>query len=170
MRIYFDTEFTSADLATDPDLISAGFVAANGREWYIEISDFSRFECSSFVREVVLPLLDAPLSQKKPRAMFSLALCDWLSSFSEDIELVSDHPCDWKLINRCCREDFIELPFEIRWRIWHRPDEFALLKVLDEAEAAFWQLHPGRQHHALFDARRLSVIVEHVRELGYEGG
>ncbi len=34
MRIYCDTEFTTLDATSEPELISAGFAAEDGRELY----------------------------------------------------------------------------------------------------------------------------------------
>ena len=57
MRIYYDTEFTSLDANAAWDMISAGFVAETGLEWYVEITDYLQEDCSPFVVEMVLPLL-----------------------------------------------------------------------------------------------------------------
>lgn len=59
MKIYFDTEFTSLDSIIDYKLISAGFVAENGQEFYFEMMEHYDFdECSYFVQESVLLHLD----------------------------------------------------------------------------------------------------------------
>lgn len=55
MLIFVDTEFTSLE---EPYLISAGLVAADGQELYIEFAGVSQMLCSLFVQETVWPLLD----------------------------------------------------------------------------------------------------------------
>lgn len=165
MRIYYDTEFTSLEGNVDWDLISAGFVAEDGREWYAEITDFNRYECSPFVVETVLPLLDGRLDQRMPGAWFAPKLCGWLASFGEDIELVSDAGCDWFLVNGYCHRDFADLPFRVQARTWQRSDVESIELALQEVEAAFWRRNSGKQHHALWDARRLKVLVEAQRAM-----
>ena len=160
MRIYYDTEFTSLEPNTDWDMISAGFVAEDGQEWYAEITDFPRHECSPFVVEVVLPLLGGRLDQRMPGAWFAPKFCEWLSSFKEDIELVSDHSCDWFLVNGYCHRDFAALPFKVQSRIWQRSDQEPIQVELLEAELRYWHRNPGKRHHALYDARRLKHIAE----------
>lgn len=160
MKIYYDTEFTSLDENVESDLISAGFVAETGAEWYAEISDFNRYACSAFVMETVLPLLDARLDQCMPGSLFSLKLCEWLRSFDVDIELISDHPCDWLIVNRYGQSDLAAMPVQVHGKIWQRTEDEGIRKALTEAEHHFWQQHAGKQHHALYDARRLKLIVE----------
>lgn len=100
MKIYYDTEFTTLDGNVDWDMISAGFVAENGREWYMEITDFLREDCSDFVVETVLPLLGKGdlLPERMAGVHFGWRFANWLSEFGENIELVSDTTCDWWLI------------------------------------------------------------------------
>ena len=57
MNVFLDTEFT--DLL-EPQLISLGLVADSGLSCYVELLGWQRGQCSDFVREVVIPLLDAP--------------------------------------------------------------------------------------------------------------
>ena len=55
MKIYLDTEFTSLE---NPKLISIGMVAADGQEFYRELTDgWALFECTMFVVGWVLPWL-----------------------------------------------------------------------------------------------------------------
>ncbi|HLO63537.1 MAG TPA: hypothetical protein VK165_11325 [Azonexus sp.] len=101
MRIYYDTEFTSLDGNIDWDMISAGFVTEDGRELYIEITDFPREDCSSFVVETVLPLLGQGDVQPERMAgrHFAWRLCQWLDSLdASEFSLISDASCDWWLI------------------------------------------------------------------------
>lgn len=57
MHVFFDTEFTSP--STESKLISVGFVAQDGRDFYAELSEgCSPEECSEFVRQEAPPHLD----------------------------------------------------------------------------------------------------------------
>ena len=59
MIIFFDTEFTS--LHVKSKLISIGLISEDGREFYAEMTDtYLISHCSDWVKENVLPLLDAP--------------------------------------------------------------------------------------------------------------
>jgi hypothetical protein len=159
MKIYYDTEFTSLDSNVDWDLISAGFVTETGDEWYIEIKDFNREECSNFVINTVLPLLgkgDHP-PERLDADHFAHRLSRWLAEFDQDIELVSDHVCDWHLVNGYCHAELRQQSFKVQGQIW-LPAERESIKVdLLETELRFWHPHRGMQHHALYDARRLKI-------------
>lgn len=52
MKIFLDTEFTDF---IDPQLISIGIAASNSEEFYAEVP-YSIDLCSTFVKEVVIPL------------------------------------------------------------------------------------------------------------------
>lgn len=160
MRIYFDTEFTTLDALAENELISAGFVAENGREWYVELTDFRYSECSPFVREAVLPLLGEPGVVHLTAEEFGPRLSAWLSAFGEPIDLVTDYPGDWYLLNDYARFSHKSMNYPVRAQIWQRSGEPAVEEILSEAEVAFWLQYPGKQHHALYDARRLKVLAE----------
>lgn len=53
MRYYLDTEFDETEAGVF--LISLGLVAENGRELYLESSDFKDSDCNSWIRDNVLP-------------------------------------------------------------------------------------------------------------------
>jgi hypothetical protein len=53
-RVYLDTEFTKF---VRPQLISLPLVAEYGQEIYCESMDFVKVQCSDFVSENELPLL-----------------------------------------------------------------------------------------------------------------
>lgn len=162
MRIYFDTEFTHLDGDAERELISAGFVSEDGREWYAEISDFNRALCSVFVVSTVLPLLEGKAETTLAVAMFGSRLSAWLTSFGEDVELISDHLADWELLARYILEHRAAQPYQIQSTVWQPPnDDSQRIKIL-EAELRFWFANPRKQHHALFDARRLKAVAEQV--------
>lgn len=160
MRIYFDTEFTTLDALAESELISAGFAAEDGREWYAELTDFRCSECSPFVREAVLPLLGEPGVLRLTADEFGPRLSAWLATFGEPIDLVTDYAGDWYLLNDYARFSFKSLPHPVRGQVWQRSGDPAVEEILSEVETAFWLQHPGKQHHALNDARRLKVVAE----------
>lgn len=55
MNLFLDTEFTSLQR---PQLISLALVAENGNYVYVELDDWEESNCTPFVVEFVLPLLD----------------------------------------------------------------------------------------------------------------
>lgn len=156
MRIFFDTEFTTLQPDADVYLISAGFVSEDGEhEFYAEITDFPRHECSQFVREVVLPLLDAPEERRFTEAMFAFRLVEWLDEFDEPIDLFSDSPMDWSLLADAIRDaqGILRHPLKAFVAQIESPDAL-------ETEYRFWQQpeNKGKQHLAMFDARCLRLM------------
>lgn len=165
MRIYFDTEFTNLDASVELDMISSGFVAENGRELYLEITDFDRKSCSDFVEETVLPLLENRPEFSTPKSQFTSRLLAWLESFDEEITLASDARCDWSLLNLYAEEGFKQLKHPLRPLIWERSPRESIQEAIEAAEAEFWEEHPGLQHHALYDAKCLMRMAGLQREL-----
>lgn len=162
MRIYYDTEFVSLYGNTDWDLISVGFVAETGVEWYVELKDFIREDCSEFVVEFVLPLLGK--GDRIPVRMgsheFGWQFVHWLRQFDQPIELVSDSVCDWSLVNAYSWQEFKELGHKVQGQLWQPSDLPSIKLDLAKTEAQFWMENKGMQHHALYDARRLKLIAE----------
>lgn len=155
MQVYFDCEFTDlVGIRHDPKLISIGLVAANGRDFYAELSDTWTEEiCSDFVLDTVLPELTGG------EALMTETECadhlrDWIESFDVPVELCSDSPpFDWPYI-----EDLFGRygwPSNLsRKCIWIDVDD----PHYYEATERFWQdnLHLGAvRHHALWDAHAL---------------
>lgn len=154
MRVFFDTEFPSVH-SDALDMISAGFVAENGDELYLEISDFDRDACSTFVLDTVLPLLDAPPENVVPLWAFGDRLAQWLRAFNAPIELVCDFAGDKMLIQHFADEAICGLPHPVKVHVW-QPNpafEYRLSNIADQ----FWSMpqNMAMQHHALFDARCL---------------
>lgn len=165
MRVFFDTEFTSLDGNIDWDLISAGFVAEDGQEWYCEITDFSREACSDFVVENVIPQLGRTAVEYLTGGEFGRRLVQWLGGFGQDIELISDASCDWWLVSGYAHREFLALPYPVIGQVWLPSHTSLVAEVLADQEAVFWAGHAGWQHHALYDARRLKRLVECQREV-----
>lgn len=143
MHVFFDTEFTS--LSAGSKLISVGFVAQDGREFYAELAEgWSAEECSDFVRQEVLPNLEG--LQTMSLIDLRHALKSWLLSLSSTVELVTDSPeWDWPWILHIFANDD-NWPSNLKTeptKSWI--DEIALQK-----EKRFRHFRP---HHALDDAR-----------------
>lgn len=160
MRIYFDTEFTTLDASSEPELISAGFVAEDGQEWYAELGDFKVSDCSPFVREVVLPLLGNADAVRVTSDTVGPQLATWLSAFGESIDLVTDYAGDWYLLNDYVRFNLRAMPHWVRGQVWQRSGQPQIVAALAEIEVGFWQTYPGKRHHALYDAKLLKLLAE----------
>lgn len=151
MRIFFDCEFN--DLVQNPKLISVGFVSADSRSFYAELSDSYDFEeCSEFVKEIVLPLLEggeALMSRHQLRGR----LKDWLEAFDEPVQLATDSLAwDWPRIQEL-------FPAPKDWPTNLKPQPLPLtmnyLNDFDKFEVAVEQAFADglRRHHALDDAK-----------------
>lgn len=152
MIIFFDTEFH--DLVKTPKLISIGLVDESGtRAFYAELSDtYDIEECSEFVHESVLPLLEggeALMSRHQLRGR----LKDWLEAFNEPVQLATDSLAwDWPRIQEL-------FPAQKDWpaNIEHHPLLLNMNYLNDilKFEEAVEQAFAGglRRHHALDDAK-----------------
>lgn len=112
MKVYLDTEFTHLFHPTkETKLISIGLVTEDGeRSFYAELSDsYDVSDCSDFVIEAVLPLLDAPelperIDYKNVYAKMTKSQCRehlayWIAAIQEHVEINSDAPSyDWPLL------------------------------------------------------------------------
>lgn len=156
MKVYFDTEFTSFGLHFDIKLISAGFVAENGEEFYFElINSYDDGECSTFVHEAVLPHLNA-----KKHGMYEaeakLKFKHWIQSFNETVELCSDavgYDCGL-LVELIDQND--------GWpeNLSRRPINYNSNEVQQCIERFFERRPEAIIHHALWDARALAFAVK----------
>lgn len=170
MRIFYDTEFTSLDSITNQDMISAGFVTEDNREFYIEITDFVREDCSQFVLDTVLPLLGSGdvLPQRMAAAHFGWRLCHWLDSLDAiEFSLISDSTVDWWLVREYAHSELSTYPRKVRGEKWVPSDDESIKAALSAAEAEFWARpgNVGMVHHALYDARRLKLLAETQQRL-----
>ena len=91
MKVYLDCEFTDlVGIVCSIQLISAGFVAENGSEFYVELTgNYEEGECSSFVHEAVLPHLNSEKHGMCTKE-FLLRLKCWIQDFQEPVVLYSD--------------------------------------------------------------------------------
>ncbi|TSE30170.1 3'-5' exoribonuclease [Tepidimonas taiwanensis] len=155
MRVFVDTEFTDFE---QPRLISVGLVAEDGRTGYWELADgWRREQCSAFVVEDVLPLLDGT---GMPRAHAGPAIAAWLGSAGEGsvhgVTLIADTDTDLRLLTDLVRPHWrgpgaLDAQ-RLQWPANAMAARFEdLLKALLENEP--------RRHHALVDARALQRAV-----------
>jgi len=148
MIIYFDTEFTN--IFGPARLISAGFVAEDGQEFYFELTDnYKNNDCSYFVLENVLPYLN--ISEHGMSSVQAvLKLKAWCESFSEPVQFASDAPAyDFGLLSSLLREQKVSI--ENADTECLRVDE-----VEDKIERYFEYQPLAIRHHALWDARALA--------------
>lgn len=153
MLICFDTEFTNLGLS--PDLVSIGLVSEDGvHTFYSELSDtYTLPQCSSFVRETVLPLLSGGAALMSMHDL-TLRLGSWLDDFEEPVQLATDNAgWDWPFIERIFRT-----PGTWPENLAREPVLLTVnyLDYFDAFEAAVKEAFAAgglRQHHALDDAR-----------------
>ena len=169
MKIYFDTEFTDVH-DSDFKLISAGFVAENGREFYFESpSNYQLEECSDFAVNQVIPNLGKLLSTnnladhlpiKKSPVMdeyeASLKFRYFLLSFKEPVELCCDAPnYDWPALTKFLAKSKQPLAENLITK----PKNVMSKRVYDKTNDYF-ETHPDAiMHHALCDARALAAAL-----------
>ncbi|QLQ26140.1 MAG: 3'-5' exoribonuclease [Dechloromonas sp.] len=160
MQIFIDTEFTA--LAREASLISFGAVSEDGREFYCEVTPVVAEECSGFVREIVLPLLEGGAAAC-PRRRFAERLAAWLGQF-EDPVLLSDSDWDIYVVRHAVSGERSRLPGRLALPGPAGPLEVMLLMLAPLAPAAMAIFEreitqhfarDNRQHHALVDAKAL---------------
>lgn len=146
MKLFLDCEFTQ--LSAQAKLISLALVAEDGREFYVELLDTWRPEdCSDFVIKVVLPQLwGGAYAMRIINAR--AALLQYLGSFSETLEVVTDAPgYDWML--------FCELAYsEGNWphNVLNAPTNAVTLEACNDGSPL--------PHHALLDARIIAGMFK----------
>jgi len=153
MNIYFDTEFT--DFLIDPALISIGFVADDGQEFYVELNDtYDESMCSWFVIENVLPILwgkdhEMSIEELAPK------LKAWIESFDEPVTLWADAPSyDWGWLHEIFDQSNSGWPANLVRKC--RNTLGLATSRYNYAYEDYWQSNKGIgavRHHALWDAR-----------------
>jgi hypothetical protein len=147
-RIFYDTEFT--DLNLNARLISIGLIDEMGsKTFYAELADtYSLADCSPFVRQEVLPLLEDGNSRMSLHEL-GKQLQRWLAGFAGPVQLLSDSTWDHLFI----------------WDIFGAPDAWpsnllrpGLVQLTPAQQQAYVRtIEAGyatglRRHHALDDA------------------
>ena len=160
MQIFIDTEFTA--LVREASLISFGAVSEDGREFYCELTPVLQEECSAFVREIVLPLLEGGVAAC-PRARFAERLAAWLGQFDDPV-LLCDSDWDIYVVRHAVSGERNRLPGLLTLPGPAGPLDVMLLTLAPlsaEAMAIFERevtnhfARDNRQHHALVDARAM---------------
>lgn len=142
LNIFIDTEFT--DLL-NPRLISLGLVAESGEEFYAELPVNAR-ECSTFVQEVVLPLLYHDPDVQTTSSELLLTLNDWMRLVkprNDGIVICYDSIVDWELFNEALNG---QIPI---WCTSRLVDD----RIIELLRHDFHKLTNLPEHHALNDAR-----------------
>ena len=152
MRAYLDTEFTQF---TQPHLISLALAAEDDREFYAVMKNYPRQQCSEFVREVVLPIIEHWPSKTLDRREMRDSLNQWLNSCAESTEIVCDFAIDAELLI-----DVIGGQSEHDLRRFNISRITVLLvseyeQLADAVDSYFTRPRQWPRHHALEDARAL---------------
>lgn len=162
-HVFLDTEFT--DLINDGKLISIGLVSSEGeRTFYAELTDSYQLEdCSQFVKNEVIPLLDAkPLIEnicyKNVHAKMTLDelnkhLGYWFAALQDSIQIWADAPnYDWRYIQQIFSHS--GMPFNLlpSPNALLTDDTFQNIRFQNAVQEAF-NKNCFRQHHALDDAQ-----------------
>lgn len=151
MLVFVDCEFTDF---IQIELISIGLVAENDREFYAERNDYSREDCSDFVRAYVLPLLGRMENANCSAQELTTRLHSWFATFDQPVTLVFDYAADWDLLADALRGE-AGLPFpDNLGEKWLLTPEVMGTEVFQRALAAAYGAERP-PHHALADAHAL---------------
>jgi hypothetical protein len=146
-QVFFDIEFTG--LTSDPRLLSIGLVADSGEELYIEFTDgWSEAECSSWVKEHILPMLGT--GERLTRREAVARILTWISAFESAPMLLAETSWDTDLFADLLRE--CGMPRDC---ICFKAIEFsgkAQANAFEAAKQHYFESNQGTQHHALTDA------------------
>ncbi|EPJ5971189.1 TPA: hypothetical protein ACNIGT_005084 [Pseudomonas aeruginosa] len=145
-RVYLDTEFTTLNRYR-AQLISLALVVPGGPELYIELTDtWSAEDCSPFVIDTVLPLLDRAL-YGRTTGQARAELLAFLQALGP-VEVITDAPNhDWPLL--LWLAGLAGLPVNVQPEPGHLPIDLNATYSGDEPP-----------HHALQDARLLAALAE----------
>ena len=160
MKIFLDTEFTYlGGIEHDIKLISAGLVAEDGSECYVElVGHYDESECSDFVHEAVLPHLK-PEKHGLPAPEAAAKIKAWIEAFGEPVEIMTDSPgYDFGLLSDLLR-DHDAWPANLPTATPRRVDP----TNIDPGIERYFQYQPmAIRHHALWDARALAAACREL--------
>lgn len=171
MKVFFDTEFIEDGKTID--LLSIGLVREDGVELYLENSDVSWSKANPWVRENVLPRLNAWQHRRgyiephptehidgyTPRAQIAASVRAFAGDAPEFWAYYADY--DWVVLCQLYGR-MIDLPEG--WPKYCR--DFKQLR--DQKPAFKAPPSPSDEHHALADALWLKQAFEAFDELTYE--
>jgi len=144
LNIFIDTEFTDF---INSQLISIGLVAASGEEFYAEVPYFEP-ACSTFVKEVVIPLLGEPQGAACSKRELGELLFTWLElvrSGNETLEICFDFQTDWDLFANALGGS---VPIWCQARLIGR-------EINELLRYEFHKRNQLPEHHALYDAQAM---------------
>lgn len=180
MKIFFDTEFTG--LRKDTTLISMGLVSEDGKELYLEFTDYDKTQCDEWVNEHVLKntiikgnsniidiVLDETNYRKGTKDELRQVLVEWLQQF-DTVELISD-VCHYDMVlfidifgtafdlpdNICpvCYDINTDIAKEYDISIQEAFDK-SREDILDELD----RVVKGSKHNSLYDAKVIKEIYD----------
>lgn len=153
--IFIDTEFTSLN---DPRLISIGAVIRPSRQFYGICRDFTVGQCTPFVRDQVLPLLERrPAQVDASQQEVGAAFADWIVAQTEPsdaITIVADYDADLELARQLLRTCALQL--NGREVFYQLVTGSQLQRRIDQCfeESGQWL-----RHNALDDAQALARVM-----------
>lgn len=167
IHVFLDTEFTT--LAESASLISIGLITAEGEEsFYAELSDtYTQQDCSDFVLQEVVPLLDAkpitdPVNYKHVYARMtltelSLHLNYWFASLIDPVQVWSDAPnYDWRYIQHIFSANGLPYNLLTTPNAILGEDTSANARYQNTVEREYSQ-NTLKRHHALDDAKAMRL-------------
>lgn len=168
INVFFDTEFTRfRSLDDEPKLISIGLVTDDGREFYAELQDtWDISDCSDFVRQVVLELLDNQEYTKE--ADLAVQLKEWIESLGDqEVVLRCDAPSyDWTFVQELFHF-FGTWPANLRRKVGTVYfDNDRQRHRYNAGMAMYFRDQDSRQHHALVDARAMCFAWKYAIKRG----
>lgn len=128
-------------------------MAEDGREFYVEVADFDRHQCSDFVKAQVLSQIGHRPACMVAHQALPAALHTWLDPYALlHPEVCYDFLRDWQLMRKAmaCR-----VPSWLTYRnVWSAVDP--------DRKGQFWRDSGLTPHHALHDARCLAFATGHA--------
>lgn len=167
MRAYLDTEFTQF---TQPRLISIGLVTDSGREFYAVMKSFPLQQCSAFVRDVVLPIIEHWPSTTLDRRELRQLLRQWLNEAAEPLEIVCDFVTDAELLIELIDGDTDHVLREFNIASFTVLSAAQCERITDALDSYFTEPREWPRHHALEDARALRHACTGLIAPPYETG
>ena len=172
LSVFFDTEFAGGIERRDAQryLISIGLVAADGREFYGELTDtWADQQCSDWVVANVLPLLEGGECQMGVETLAS-RLKAWIEGLSDDdteVVLRTDAPhLDWPFVEEMFK--FYGWPKNLRKKygtVYFESDRQS--HRYNNGVEDYFKTHGKRKHHALVDARSMQYAWKYAIRRGF---
>lgn len=168
MNVYLDTEFTDFK---GSKLISIGLVTGDGeRSFYAELTDnYAETDCSHFVLEIVLPLLDAPdlPSVVDCKAVYARMTTDqcrqhltaWFAAIPQTVTVVTDSTYDQEFLRALFRDH--PWPANVGQYLEYVAMGDCEWECYGSRTERMFKAHPEfRRHHALDDAKVMMKVME----------